>query len=116
MKQGISLAELAAELERQEAVKADYIADTRRMHFTTHFTNPDGGEGGWNSELDLIGEGATEGTSGLVVLPRAHQQIATHLNIPWRFYQRLQGESALHPLLDENVNRLLRHQPTRRMV
>lgn len=105
MKQGITLSELAAELERQEAAKADYIADTRRMHFTS---DDDG------SELDLLGEGAAASTVGLGVLPHAHQQIATRLGIPWRFYQRLQQE--LPVLLDENVNRLFRHKPERRMV
>jgi hypothetical protein len=108
MKQGITLSALAAELERQEAVKQDYIADTRRMHFTT------AGTGVARSELDLIGEGTSDSTTGLLVLPHAHQQIATHLGVPWRYYQRLQAE--LPVLLDENVNRLFRHQPERRMV
>lgn len=107
MKQGISLSALAAELERQEAAKQDYIADTRRMHFTTL---EDG------SELDLIGEGGSESTMGLQVLDHTHHQIADHLNIPWRFYHRLRNVDALNPLLDENVNRLFRHDPKPRMV
>lgn len=118
MKQGITLSQLAAELERQEAAKADYVADTRRMHFTTAPVAPDTDmarfHGASKSELDLLGAGATLDASGLVVLPHAHRQIANHLNIPWRYYQRLQGE--LPVLLDENVNRLLHHSPSRRMV
>jgi hypothetical protein len=66
------------------------------------------------SEIDLLGEGATEETSGLVVLDRAHDQIAGHLKIPKRYYDRLYAE--LPELLDENVNRLLRHNPERRMI
>jgi hypothetical protein len=113
MKQGITLSELAAELERQERAKVDYIADTRRMHFNTDAAALENGREG-ESELDLIGEGATESTSGLVVLDHCHRQIATRLGIPWRFYQRLRGE--LPVLLDENVNRLFHHKPEKRMI
>jgi hypothetical protein len=35
MKTGRTLAELAAEIERQAQTKHDYIADTRRMHIVT---------------------------------------------------------------------------------
>jgi len=105
MKQGITLSELAAELERQERAKADFIADTRQMHFCTTALN---------SELDLLGVDGAESTTGLVVQQHAHQQIATRLGVPWRYYQRLQSE--LPVLLDENVNRLFHHKPERRMV
>lgn len=111
MKQGMTLTALAAELERQEAAKADYVADTRRMHFTTAINAETGLT---RSEIDLLGEGANDGTNGLRVLDRAHDQLAGHLGIPKRYYDRLRGE--LPVLLDENVNRLLHHKPERRML
>lgn len=115
MKQGQTLQELAAELERQNAAKADYVADTRRMHFNTILADDGSGSPGSRlSEIDLVGEGGAEDTSGLVVTDHCHHQIAGHLNIPFGFYRRLQGQ--LPSLLDENVNRLLRHDPQRRMI
>jgi hypothetical protein len=105
MKQMYTLSEMAAELERQEAVKVDYLADTRRMHFVT--SEP-------GSEMDLLSDGGDPVAEGLRVNEVAHDQIAGHLNIPRLFYRRLRGE--LPGLLDENVNRLLRHEPKQRMV
>lgn len=120
MKTGITLQALAAELERQAAAKVDYVANTRRMHFTTHDpaqeSTRDERPDVPYSELDLIGEGSTESTTGLTVLPHAHRQIADHLSIPWRYYDRLRGDRELADLLDMNVNRLLHRSPSDRMV
>jgi hypothetical protein len=111
MKQGQTLQEFAAELERQNSAKEDYVADTRRMHFTTSV-----GEDGWGegSELDLVGEGAAPEASGLTVTDHCHHQIAGHLDIPYRYYERLGHH--LPALLDTNVNQLLHHEPVRRMI
>lgn len=98
MKQGMTLQELSAELQRQNDVKVDYLAPTDKIHFVTD-ADLDG------SEMDLIGTDA----GGLKVNDLAHQQIATRLKIPVAYYDRLRGE--LPVLLDENVNRLLRHNP-----
>lgn len=116
MKQGMTLQALAAELERQEAVKVDYVAPTTRMHFATsgHPTAEGEPDGPVYSELDLLGGDDTEATSGLQVLTHAHRQISNNLGIPWRYYERLRDE--LPVLLDENVNRLFHHKPERRMI
>jgi hypothetical protein len=111
MRQGRSLQEFAAELDRQNSAKADYVADTRRMHFTTH---PGDGTPGSHSELDLVGEGATSDTDSLIVTEICHRQISGYLDIPWKFYTRIQAQ--VPDLFDTNVNRLLRHNPERRMV
>lgn len=120
MKQSLTLSELAAELERQQATKVDYVADTRRIHFTTVQTADDSPAreqyGIARSAIDLVGDGATEATSDLVVLPYAHRQIADHTGVPWRYYERLRADRGLASLLDENVNRLFHHDPKRRMV
>lgn len=98
MKQGLTLTEMAAELQRQNDVKVDYLAPTNKIHFVT---DPalDG------SELDLLGTDA----GGLKVNDIAHQQIGGRLGIPRNYYNRLRTE--LPVLLDENVNRLLHHNP-----
>ena len=46
--------------------------------------------------------------------PLAHQQIASRLGIPIKYYQRMQAEAPA--LLDENVNNLLEQTPAKRMV
>jgi hypothetical protein len=116
MKQGISLQQLAAELERQESAKADYVADTRRMHFHTvlgELARPELGVL-QRTTIDLIGDGASEATNDLHVLERAHRQISDFTGVPWRYYQRMAAEQPT--LLDENINRWFHHQPKRRMI
>ena len=44
----------------------------------------------------------------------AHQQIAARLNIPYRYYQKMQSEAPA--LLDTNVNTWLNEKPERRMI
>jgi hypothetical protein len=106
MRQMYTLEELARELERQSEVKEDYLTDTRRIHFTSTSEQ---------SEIDLLGEGGGEpAATGLVLNDIAHSQLATWLKIPLNFYRRLQGD--LPELLDQNVNRLLRHAPATRMI
>jgi hypothetical protein len=122
MKTSLTLSALAAELERQQAAKVDYVADTRRIHFTTAAPPVgaalvDGGGAGGISTLDLVGDGATEATNDLRVLPFAHRQIADHVGIPWKYYERLRHDGGgLVTLLDENVNRLFHREPKRRMI
>ena len=98
MKAGFhSLTEMAAELERQNAVKADYVVDTREMTMLN------------GTELHL-----PNGIGEQSVLPLAHGQIASRLKIPKRYYDRLLAD---HPqLLDLNVNGLFQSEPERRMV
>lgn len=95
MKQGLSLTEMAAEIERQNKAKVDYLSPSNQIHFVS------GSDG---SEIDLRST-----VDGLKVNDHAHGQIAAKLRIPRAFYDRLRGE--LPGLLDENVNRLLHHNP-----
>ena len=113
MRRMYTLTELAAELERQNAAKVDYLAPTDQIHFVSRITGvgtvlaETPGTPGPVSEIDLIGTEA----SGLRVNDVAHSQFADRLKIPKRFYDRLRVE--MPTLLDENVNRLLRHHPDR---
>lgn len=94
MKQSLSLADLAKELERQRDQKEDFLVPPDEIHFVSDASH---------SEIDIdIG-----GRQYLEVAEIAHGQIADRLSIPKRFYDRLRHE--LPTLLDETVGRLLRH-------
>lgn len=102
MKQGKTLAELGRELQRQRQNRQDFLADTRSLKVESD---------SYGSTLHLSLDGKTYGF-GIGEL--AHQQIATRLNIPFRYYQKMQNEAP--ELLDRNVNTWLEQKPERRMI
>ncbi|MFQ7749154.1 MAG: DUF932 domain-containing protein [Eubacteriales bacterium] len=93
MKSGISLVEMAKEIQRQAELKADYMMDTRSLRLES-----------FGSDLYLnaytpSGEMAVE---PLEINAIAHRQIGTHLKIPAAYYDKMLTQ---HPqLLSENVN------------
>lgn len=102
MKQGKTLAQLGRELQRQRLNRQDFLADTRSLEVETT---------SYGSTLHLSLEGKTYGF-GIGEL--AHQQIAARLNIPFRYYQKMQNEAP--DLLDCNINTWLEQKPERRMI
>lgn len=102
MKQGRSLLELGKELQRQRLNRQDFLADTRSLEMET---TP------YSSTLHLSLEG---NTYGFGIGELAHQQIATRLNIPWRYYAKM--KSYAPDLLDQNVNRWFNQNSERRMI
>ena len=96
MKEGRSLSELAAELERQQKSKRDFVASTELLGFSAA-----------DNALNL-NQGRFE------ITPHTHRQVSTHVGIPAKYYDRMR-ETAPH-LLDNNVNHWFRTEPTRRMV
>ena len=102
MKQGRSLMELGRELQRQRLNRQDFLADTRSLEVESN---------SYGSTLHLSLDGKTYGF-GIGEL--AHQQIASRLNIPFRYYVKMQSEAP--DLLDQNINRWLNEKPERRMV
>lgn len=102
MKQGKTLAELCKELQRQRQNRQDFLADTRSLEVESNT---------YGSTLHLSLDGKTYGF-GIGEL--AHQQIATRLNIPYHYYQKMQSEAT--DLLDQNINRWLNQYPERRMI
>ena len=90
MKQGRTLEAVGRELERQRLARKDFVADTRSLEMVTD-TN--------GTKLSLFLEDEPQCFS---VSDLAHQQIASRLQIPLRYYQKMRQEEA--PLLDENVN------------
>ena len=97
MKQGKSLTDLAAEIERQRGAKKDYIADTRALT-----VKPSG-------TLDIQGNGEAFPIGDI-----AHRQISERLQIPAKYYERMRAEAP--ELWAENVNHWFTEKPERRMV
>lgn len=97
MKQGRSLQELAAEIERQANVKRDFVAPLAAVGMT------DGGR------LEVKGAGVF-GVNDI-----AHRQIAEFADVPAKYYDRLRVS---HPaLLATTVNTLLtEHKADKRMI
>ena len=102
MKQGRTLQELGKELDRQRKARQDFIADTRSIEMESV-------PGESVLRLSLNNE-----PQEFAVGEIAHQQIAARLNIPYRYYQKMQKEQP--SLLDDNVNTWLHETPERRML
>ena len=103
MKQGKSLMELGTELQRQRKNRQDFIADTRSLEFHTH-----------SDGISVLHIFTDDTAHEFVISDIAHQQIASRLNIPARYYQKMQAEAP--QLLDDNVNTWLQKKPERRMI
>lgn len=102
MKRGRTLQEVGAELIRQRKNRKDFLADTRNLEMET--------TDGVSKLAVLLGNTEKRYTVG----PIAHQQIASRLQIPYRYYQKMQQKFPM--LLDESVNGWFRQIPERRMV
>lgn len=90
MKQGKTLEDLGRELERQRQNRKDFVADTRSLDFVTE-------NGESFIKVHIGGKAESYGVKEF-----AHQQIATRLQTPYRYYQKMQEK--LSHLLDDNVN------------
>lgn len=101
MKAGMSLTEMAKELERQNTVKRDFIAPTRELEMTTNENAP-------SYEMRINGHG------NFGITESAHEQLAGRLQIPKPYYDRMR--SSAPGLLTENVNHWFKKQPETRMV
>lgn len=118
MKAGISLAAFAAEIERQQESKVDYVLDTRRLQTVTL-------PGTTKTELWIDSAGAGEDMAQLAITDHTHGQLADRLGIPKPFYDRLRlghtpkrgARKMPQPrVFDTLVNGLLQGQPEKRMV
>jgi hypothetical protein len=105
MKPGISLAELNVEVQRQAAARVDYLVNTQSSLRLVML------EGKVN--LVSLDEGATQ-LSRWDLTETAHDQIASWIEIPRKYYDRLLVD---HPdMLIDNVNKLFEREPGTRMV
>ena len=96
MKKGRTLQELAAELDRQNAAKKDYIVDADAIAMVTKDNEPmlvlESG-----NALTSYGALKSYGITGI-----AHRQIGSYLGIPASYYDRMKAKNPT--LLTENVN------------
>lgn len=104
MQTGKTLSELAAEVERQNSAKMDFVTDTREIEM--RFED--------NGDLDLVAQNVPAQNGGFDIGDTAHQQIGARVGIPAKYYQRMQAEAP--GLLAWNVNHWFHEKPERRMV
>ena len=102
MKQGKTLAQLGRELQRQRLNRQDFLADTRSLEVETN---------SYGSTLQLS---LDDKPLSFTVGETAHQQIAARLNIPLRYYKKMQEDAP--DLLDRNINTWFERTPERRMI
>lgn len=104
MKKGLSLQEMAAEIERQSRLKEDYLVDTRNL---------------WMEPFDArvylhMRENGTDAVEPLEIGQIAHRQLGAQLKIPAAYYDRMRTD---YPeLLAQNVNAWFQREPATRMI
>lgn len=104
MKSGITLQQLAHEINRQKATKRDILANTVRLFHSTDE----------NGVTHVEVEGPDQQLHQFPTTELFRRQVADRLSVPWQYFERLRTD---HPaLLDENVNQLFRREPADRMV
>lgn len=102
MKQGKTLSQLAAEIERQAEAKQDYLVNTEHASLT--------------GRCDLLIPTDPKGYNS-TILPASnvtHRQIGDRVGIPAKYYERMRQDAP--DLLATNVNHWFSHNPERRMV
>lgn len=104
MKTGRTLQELAAELERQKETRKDFLAPQGVLNAQVI--------DGQDSPVVVL---AGMNGSSYSLTRHAHQQVADHLGIPQKYYERMKTEQP--QLLAENLNTWLHSAPSeKRMV
>lgn len=104
MKFGKTLQELAAELDRQNSAKKDYLLDTRNLVMDADF----------GGAMLTMHNDRTNTNTILGVNDIAHSQIGQALGIPAKYYDKMRLENPA--LLAENVNAWFNNDPKLRMV
>lgn len=105
MKEGLSLQQMAMEIERQHQLKEDYLVNTDNLKLEPY-----------NSQvyLHMYDEKGIEPVEPMEINQVAHRQLGSRLKIPASYYDRMLTE---HPsLLAENVNAWFQKEPTTRML
>ena len=99
MKTGKTLQALALELDRQQKTKKDYLADTGALSFSP-------------TDKGIVLSGLNG--NNYFLKDTAHEQIASSLNIPKKYYDRMLLDSP--DLLAQNANHWFVKQPEKRLV
>lgn len=109
MKTGQTLSQWAAEIERQQNAKADYIVDTGALTLNEKLELQVDIPDRHHPDVESLREQKT-----FAVQPLAHRQIASRLNIPAKYYDKMQQEAP--ELLRNNVNHWFAAQGDKRMI
>ena len=96
MKIGKTLMELAQEITRQQNARQDLVVSTKHV------------------QMDAGGALVIPGREPMGVKPLAHKQLAEHVGIPQRYYDRMLAEAP--GLLANNVNEWFAKYPAERMI
>jgi hypothetical protein len=111
------LRELAEELMRQQETKRDFVADTRKVEMQDDGKTLAVGDEPQSSEFTkLINQDVKSSLTYFrgEATHHCHGQIASRLNIPFKYYQRMQAEAP--DLLAANVNRWFNQDKEKRMI
>jgi Domain of unknown function (DUF932) len=102
--EALTLSELAAQLEAQQATKVDYVADTQRVGFHAGQL-----AGEYGVSIDMPGDDLVT----LDVNKNAHEQIGGRLGVPRKYYDRMRSDAPA--LLVSNVQHWFDAEPEKRM-
>lgn len=102
MKTSLTIQEFAQQVAERAAKKHDLVADTRIIGITT------------NDDNEAILEVGDRNPQRFTITPHAHTQIASRVDIPQRYYDRMLKE-APH-LLGQNVRQWFDKYPCPRMI
>jgi hypothetical protein len=102
MNRGITVQELATEVERQNGAKQDFVLDSHDIDWDFDLDNPG------HTVADLGAHGS------FPVLRNAHKQLAAHMKVPQAYYDRMVTDAPL--LWRDTMDHWLSRNNTRRMV
>lgn len=101
MKTGLTLQEMAMELDRQANAKRDFVANTQQLA-----VSEDAG-----LSIALADSSVVVGTNSIF-----RRQLAEHYKVPFDYAERLRTTPALVPLFARTFNTFLQKQPSKQMV
>lgn len=105
MKEGLTLQEMAMEIERQSKLKEDYLVNTENLKMEPYDSQV---------YLHMYDDKGHEPVEPMVINQMAHRQLGSRLKIPASYYDRMLSE---HPaLLTQNVNAWFQKEPNTRML
>lgn len=105
MKAGLTITEMAAEIERQAAAKVDYLVNPQKLEMESMGGPP----------MLRVVDGGVDQMEPLSIQETAHRQLGTHLGIPWKYYEKMLQQEP--DLLSYNVNHWLhKGEPAPRML
>lgn len=108
MKRGLSLENLLTTVIEQRATKRDFVASTKESLSMVEAPDFAG-----NVALVLLKEGSSE-LERFSITENCHRQIASRLQIPWKYYDRLLTDH--RDLVINQVNALFEREPQTRLL